>query len=195
LTQKVLNTLHEPKIEPQNLKNRPKTTKNAAKIMQNKPNLLKCRNKRKLSYNKELRKSPAFQPTKQTQFTQRQNNLNLCHRKDLRNQTPLCEIRHTNYAKQTQFAGCSNKHNHSHRKDLQEFPAFRPPQKQTQSNPIPNLLFVSLLPSIRFRPTAFCESGEGNSWYFKLIMVQTMALKRLNYVVERLNAKSWIGGC
>jgi hypothetical protein len=56
------NTLHEPKIEPQNLNYRPETTKNEAKIMQNKPNLPKCQNKRNLSQNKGLRKSPAYLP-------------------------------------------------------------------------------------------------------------------------------------
>jgi hypothetical protein len=115
-------------------------------IMQNKPNFPKCRNKRILNHNKDLRKSPTYQPTKQIQFSQRQNNLNLCHRKDLRNQTPLCEKRSTNYAKQTQFPDCPNEHNHSYRKDLQGFSTFRTPKKQTQSNPISNLLFASLPP-------------------------------------------------
>jgi hypothetical protein len=80
-----------------------------------------------------------------------------------------------------------NKHQNSRKygysKGLQKYSTLWTRPKQTQSNPIPKLLFAALY-----------ESGEGNSWRFKVIMVQTMALKRLNYVVKRLNAKSRIGG-
>jgi hypothetical protein len=144
--------------------------------MKNKPNLPKCSNKRNLSQNKALRKSPAYQPTKQTQFPERRNICNLSHNNGLRNQIPLYEKRNTNYAKQTQFSECSNERNHNQRKDLWEFPAYQPPKKQTQSNPIKpnfkpnqtqkqtqtNLISnppAHPLPSIRPLLTAFFESG------------------------------------
>jgi prepilin-type N-terminal cleavage/methylation domain-containing protein/prepilin-type processing-associated H-X9-DG protein len=77
-----------------------------------------------------------------------------------------------------------NNHNLSHSKEIREYTALRPGKKQTQSNPIPNLP-ASLPPSIRFHSISFYESGEGNSWQFKEIMVQISVSKGLNYVFER----------
>ena len=149
--------------------------------MKNKPNLPKCQNNHNLSLNKGIRKSPTFQPPKQTQFTERQNKRNLRPDNGLRKQTPLYEKRNTNYAKQTQFAGCSNERNLSLGKGLRKSPTLQPSPKQTQSNPIPNLFPASLPPSIRFLPTPLCRSGEGNSWHFMAIMVKIPVTKGLYY--------------
>ena len=116
--------------------------------MKNKPNLQKHRNNHKHSHSKGIRKSPTLQPPKQTQFTECQNNLNLNHREDLRNQIHLYEKRSTNYAKQSQFTGCPNERNLRHNKDLRKSATLQPRPKQTQSNPIPNLFPASLPPSI-----------------------------------------------
>jgi hypothetical protein len=55
-----------------------------------------------------------------------------------------------------------NKHQNNHKlcydKELRGYTALRKPQKQTQSNPISNLLFVSLTPSIPFFQLPFSRS-------------------------------------
>ncbi|MHC4638022.1 MAG: hypothetical protein ACYTBV_11045 [Planctomycetota bacterium] len=76
-----------------------------------------------------------------------------------------------------------NNHNACYRKGLREFFTFRTPKKQTQSNPIPNLLFA-----------AVSESGEGNYWHFKAIMVQILTLNGLNYSLNKATQKGSANG-
>jgi hypothetical protein len=110
--------------------------------------------------NKDLRKSPASLPKKQTQSAKLRIYCNLCPDKDLRTQTPLYEKRNTNYAKQTQFSELLNKRNSIPRKALRKFSALHPSPKQTQSNPISNLfshpcrqsLSISQLPATPKNP-------------------------------------------
>ena len=177
------NTHYEPRKPQKTAKYYSLLTLKLPLIMQNKPNLPKCQNKHKPSPNNGLRKSPASQPPKQTQFTECQNKRNLSPDKGLRKQTTLYEKRNTNYAKQTQFPERQNKRNLILGNGLRKSQAFRIQAKQTQSNPICSELAEPVSNLFRFLSTAFYESGEGNSWQFKVIMVQILTLKGLNYVL------------